>query len=84
MEVVNERTNSSPTQCDLVLRHLKDYGEISQLDALREYGIMRLASRVSELKKRGVNISVTMATGRNRYGEKTRYAIYELNNAQEA
>ncbi len=79
MEAVNERTHSSPTQCDLIMRHLKDYGEISQLDALREYGIMRLASRVSELKKRGVNINVTMATGRNRYGEKTHYAIYELN-----
>ena len=79
MEAVNERTHSSPTQCDLIMRHLKDYGEISQLDALREYGIMRLASRVSELRKRGVDIKVVMATGRNRYGEKTHYAIYELN-----
>ena len=32
------------TQCDRILRHLKDYGSITSLEAISEYGILRLAS----------------------------------------
>lgn len=39
------------------MRHLRDYGSITPLDAMREYGIMRLASRISDLRKGGVNIT---------------------------
>lgn len=39
------------TQCEIVLRHLRDYGAISPLEAMAEYGIMRLASRIADLKK---------------------------------
>ena len=48
------------------------------LDALSEYGIMRLASRISDLRSRGYDISREMVQGRNRYGEATRYARYTL------
>ncbi len=34
------------TQCQRILRHLKDYGSITSVEAMREYGIMRLASRI--------------------------------------
>lgn len=57
------------TQNERILRHL---------DALSEYGIMRLASRISDLRSRGYDISREMVQGRNRYGEATRYARYTL------
>lgn len=66
------------TQTDRVLRHLEDYGSITSLIAMREYGIMRLASRISDLKKRGVPIRKETVRGKNRYGEPTRYAKYSL------
>ena len=66
------------TQCERILRHLEDYGEISQLTAMQEYGIMRLASRVSDLRKMGVFITSDFAKGRNRYGEPTKWAVYRL------
>lgn len=66
------------TQCDKILRHLEDYGTIDPLTALSEYGIMRLASRVTDLKKRGLFITREIKKGLNRYGEVVRYAEYKL------
>ena len=66
------------TQCEKVLRHLKDVGSITSLTAMTEYGIFRLASRISDLKKQGYNISSVVTTGTNRYGEPTHFATYIL------
>lgn len=66
------------TQCDRILRHLQDYGSITALDALRDYGCMRLGARIHDLKTRGYDIRTTSETARNRYGEKTHYARYTL------
>lgn len=66
------------TQCDRILRHLKDYGSITAQEAIQEYGIMRLASRINDLRRGGVMIVSETATGKNRYGETTRYAVYRL------
>ena len=66
------------TQCDRILRHMKDYGSITSLEAVNEYGIMRLASRINDLRAQGIAISSEVATGKNRYGETTHYAVYRL------
>ena len=31
------------TQCERILRHLNDFGSITSLEAMQDYGIMRLA-----------------------------------------
>ena len=66
------------TQRDRILRHLQDYGSITQMDAIKDYGIMRLASRVNDLRRDGVPIVTEVVEGRNRYGEKTRWARYRM------
>ena len=66
------------TQCEKIIRHLQDHGTISSLEAINEYGILRLASRVNDLKRRGYNIVGEIKTGRNRYGEKTNFKVYRL------
>lgn len=66
------------TQNERILRHLQDYGSISSMEAVQEYGIMRLASRISDLKKGGIPICREMVTGKNRYGENTSYARYSI------
>jgi hypothetical protein len=66
------------TQCDRILRHLKDYGSITSLEAVNEYGIMRLASRINDLRAQGIAISSEVVSGKNRYGETTHYAVYRL------
>lgn len=44
------------SQKKLLLEHLKKYGSIEPLQALREYGMYRLGARISDLKKDGWNI----------------------------
>lgn len=64
------------TQCDRILRHLKDYGYIEPMTAISDYGITRLGARIWDLKKRGYLIETEMVMARNRYGEPTHYAKY--------
>lgn len=66
------------TQCERILDYIAENGSITQLDALREFGCMRLASRVSDLKRQGVPIKRTMETSKNRYGEPISYARYTI------
>lgn len=66
------------TQCDKVLRHLKDHGSITSIEAFNEYGILRLASRINDLRAQGIAIVSETATGKNRYGETTHYSVYRL------
>lgn len=66
------------TQNERILRHLNIYGSISSLEAMREYGIMRLASRISDLKRQGYRIVSETVTSKNRFGEDTHYKVYRL------
>lgn len=66
------------TQNERILRHLKEYGSITSLEAMSEYGIMRLASRINDIKRLGIDIKKESIVGKNRYGEPTRYARYSL------
>ncbi len=66
------------TQTEQVLRHLQDYGSITPVEAMSEYGIMRLGARIWDLKRQGHVISTERETGVNRYGEKTAYARYRM------
>lgn len=70
--------NSRPTQTQRVLQYIEDFGSITQFEALQDLGVMRLASRVSELKKDGYPITGKMATVYNRYGEKCSVKRYSL------
>ena len=66
------------TQSERIVRHLETFGSITSLEAMREYGIMRLASRVSDLKKDGLPVRTEFVRGRNRFGEAICYARYSL------
>lgn len=65
-------------QCDRILRHLKDYGSITAQEAIQEYGCMRLAARISDLRASGVAIVSETVAAKNRYGETTHFAVYRL------
>ena len=72
------------TQCERILRHLQDYGSITQAEAVTEYGCYRLGARIWDLKARGVPIKSETVTGKNRYGERTCFARYSLEHSNEA
>lgn len=65
-------------QCQRVLEYMQQHGEITQKEAPNELGIMRLASRISDLKKRGVPVQTERRRVMNRWGEKCFIAVYRL------
>ena len=75
-------TDTSPkarSQCDAILRHLREHGSIEMKAARRLYGCEALASRIADLRnKRGIAIETKMETFTSRYGHKGRFAVYFL------
>lgn len=70
--------NSNPTQCSRVLDYIQQHGSITQFDAMLHLGVMRLASRISELKKQGFEITCEWVDVTNRFGETCRVKKYSL------
>lgn len=66
------------TQCERILRHLREIGPITQADAYREYGCQRLAARIRDLRKKGYAIRKRTKTSKNRYQETVSFAEYYL------
>ena len=69
------------TQKEKVLRHLKEVGPITPLDALNDYAIMRLTSRICELKDEGYDIKSELVSSKNKFGEKVSFSKYTLRDA---
>lgn len=66
------------TQCERILKYIEEQGSITQLDAFNEFGCMRLASRMSDLKKMGYNVTKKTEKKKNRYGDTVTYARYTI------
>lgn len=66
------------TQSEIILKHIEKYGSITSLEAMQEYGIMRLAYTIADLRKAGIPIKQEMVSQKNRYGDTVtsdRYSI---------
>jgi hypothetical protein len=70
--------HSRPTQNQRILDYIAEFGSITQLEALQDLGVMRLASRISDLKRQGYNITSSIDVVKNRYGEKCRVKRYSI------
>ena len=66
------------TQTKKILEFMKENGSITPMEALSEFGCMRLAARISDIRADGVNVVSTMEQSKNRYGETVRFARYRL------
>lgn len=66
------------TQTQKIIEYMKKYGSITPLDALREFGCMRLAARINDIERQGVTIAHETEHSVNRDGDKVCYARYKL------
>lgn len=64
------------SQCQKVIDHLNQFGGITSLEAIKIYGITRLASRITDLRKKGYPIADKWVQVTTRNGEKTRVKCY--------
>lgn len=65
-------------QVDRILRHIRDNGSITSWEAMQQYAVMRLASRICDIRRMGIGIKSEIVTGKNRYGEPIKFARYSL------
>lgn len=65
-------------QTEQILDYMRKYGEITPLDAMKEIGCMRLAARISDLRKAGHNITSRKVAVRCRDGRKAYIERYKL------
>lgn len=66
------------TQCQEILAAMERGREITQLDALRDFGVMRLASRISDLRSQGHPIAKRMKRVTARNGRVCSVAAYRI------
>lgn len=66
------------TQNQMLLNHLLAGNSITQLEALNLYGIGRLASRVNDLKDRGVYVRSNFVKVKKANGDTARVKEYWL------
>ena len=64
------------TQCERILKYMDDFGSISSYQAMIDLGVGRLASRIHDLRRMGIEIASEPKTGKNRYGETTHFSVY--------
>lgn len=74
----NYTNKNKMTQTQKILEYLNKYDKITPLEAMRDLGIYRLASRIYDLKEQGYNIETEMVDVKNRYGSTTKVACYKL------
>lgn len=64
---INDNEMSAQSQCDMIADYLRQGYSLTQLDALRMFGCFRLASRIHDLRERGMRINacrITTHTGK--------------------
>lgn len=75
-------SHSKPTQNKRILDYINEFGSITQLEALKELGVMRLASRISDLKRQGYPITSEVEAVKNRYEEVCHIKRYRLQESE--
>lgn len=68
------------TQKERIIDYIKQFGSITSLDAYRDLGITQLGARIDGLKKDGYRFKTEWESGKNRFGDKTDYKRYYLEN----
>lgn len=72
------------TQSEEILRYMELAGSITPAVAYEEIGCLRLAARISDLRKRGYKIASEYVTRKNRWGRKVTFCRYRLEEAENA
>ena len=72
------KVEHKPSQNDRIIDYINKYGSITQLEALRDLGVMRLASRISDLRRLGYPITSDIVAVKNRFGEDSHIKRYRM------
>ncbi len=65
-------------QRQLILKYIQDFGSITPMEAFADLGVTKLATRISEMRKNGMQFQIDTVKSKNRYGKTVRFAKYSL------
>jgi hypothetical protein len=66
------------TQKEQILDYLKRFETITPMQAFGDLGITKLATRISEMRRDGIEFKIETVKSKNRLGKPTHYARYSL------
>jgi hypothetical protein len=66
------------TQCERIIKYIRDFGSITNREASYELGILNFGARISDLRRQGIILKATPEKSKNRYNEICVYNRYTL------
>lgn len=66
------------TQSERIIAYMREFGSISPMEAFRDLGVTKLATRISEMTRDGMQFDKEYVSTKNRYGESVHYMRYSL------
>lgn len=64
------------TQTQYIKDYIEEYGSITPLEALREFGCMRLAARINDIERQGTLYEHKTEHYVNKFGQNRHYTRY--------
>lgn len=75
---MTDTSEKAKSQQAAILAHLERHGKIEMVEAWKLYGCAALRSRISDLRKQGVQIESRMTAFKSRFGHHGAFAVYYL------
>jgi hypothetical protein len=72
------KVDHKPTQNERIIEYIKENGGITQFEATAELGVLRLPSRINDLKNLGYPVVDEWVKVKNRFGETCNVKRYRL------
>lgn len=66
------------TQREAIIEYITEFGSITPMQAFADLGITKLATRISEMRKDGMDFKIEMVSVKNRYGKSVSFAKYSF------
>lgn len=66
------------TQREAIVNYITEFGSITPMQAFADLGITKLATRISEMRKDGMNFKIETVRIKNRYGKPIYFAKYSF------
>jgi hypothetical protein len=66
------------TQRQAILKYIEDFGSITPMQAYGDLGITKLATRISEMRKDGIEFHIEIIKVKTRYGKVVPFAKYSF------
>ena len=61
-------------QREAILKYIEDFGSITPMEAFGDLGVTKLATRISEMRKDGMQFKIETIKSKNGYGNTVHFA----------